>query len=325
MKCDTCLEITGMPVPISTPIPICQGWNLVSYLPDFALPTGDAVASIYDDIVVVLGYDEGALTYIPGDDVYNTLDYMAPCFGYWIKSEADGDLIYPVDGGLIIAGGEKRELGTISAAVPGVNPSNQWMNLYSRELKLDGNLVGSGSEVTAHALDGAQIGGFTIQQPGLFGFMAVYADDPGTSIVEGVRSGEEFYLAVNGVPTNETFVWTKPGDNIEIIAGLTAKDGTGEEELLPGAYSLSQNYPNPFNPSTTINFSVPAATKARVEIYNILGNRVATIFDGVAQAGDNTVVWDGNNEAGEAAATGIYFYRLTADNFVETKKMTLMK
>ena len=115
----------------------------------------------------------------------------------------------------------------------------------------------------------------------------------------------------------ETFVFSAHGDQIE-VHNLTAK--TGDEPSLPTSYSLKQNYPNPFNPRTTIEFSLPAAGKATVEIFNVLGELVATPFDGMAQSGANVIVWDGAK-----VASGIYFYRLTADNYTETKKMTLMK
>ncbi|MCH8028215.1 MAG: T9SS type A sorting domain-containing protein [candidate division Zixibacteria bacterium] len=108
------------------------------------------------------------------------------------------------------------------------------------------------------------------------------------------------------------------------VAALTT--GGSPDDNLPGSYSLSQNYPNPFNPSTTINFSLPAAGQARIEIFNLLGQVVAIPFDGMADAGETKVIWDGRTLSGETAASGIYLYRLTADNRqIETKKMTLLK
>ncbi|MEW5995365.1 MAG: FlgD immunoglobulin-like domain containing protein, partial [Candidatus Zixiibacteriota bacterium] len=307
LKCDATLEITGVPVPISTPIPVTTGWNLVSYLPDFTLPTNEALGSVHNDLIVALGYDGGGLTYIPGDTLHNTLTYLAPCFGYWLKVTADGDLVYPAEGPIVVASSQKDNAPRLNASVPGVTATNRWVNLFSHNLMLDGETVPAGVVVTAHTLDGSQIGGFTMNQDGLFGFMAVYADDPGTPEVKGVQPGERFYLSINGVETNETFVWTEPGDHIEISAGLTAKEGSSGDETLPHGYSLDQNYPNPFNPTTTISFSVPATMNARIEIYNILGNLVATPFEGVAQAGLNTVVWDGRNTAGQSVASAIYF------------------
>ena len=161
-----------------------------------------------------------------------------------------------------------------------------------------------------------------MEKDGHFGFMPVYGDDPSTPGTQGLARGEEFYLAVDGIETAERFVWTSTGDRIEVF-GLTAKGGT--TETLPQSYSLSQNYPNPFNPTTTMSFNLPAAGTAKIEIFNVLGKLVAVPFDGMAQSGTTEVVWNGRNRAGEIVSSGIYFYRLTADKYNETKKMTLLK
>ncbi|MBD3403933.1 T9SS type A sorting domain-containing protein [candidate division GN15 bacterium] len=97
------------------------------------------------------------------------------------------------------------------------------------------------------------------------------------------------------------------------------------EPPMPTAVSLGANYPNPFNPSTTISFSLSAAGQARLEVFNILGQRVRTLVDGPHGAGVHSVVWDGRNNAGETVSSGVYFYRLTTDDVIESKKMLLLK
>jgi serine protease AprX len=103
-----------------------------------------------------------------------------------------------------------------------------------------------------------------------------------------------------------------------------------EQVSLPTEFSLEQNYPNPFNPVTTIRFKVKgerlkAPTPTSLKIYNILGQLVRTIVDEPKSAGEYEVVWDGKNERGEEMASGIYFYRLKAGDFTETRKMLLLK
>ena len=88
----------------------------------------------------------------------------------------------------------------------------------------------------------------------------------------------------------------------------------------PSTFVLEQNYPNPFNPSTKIQFSIPKETNINLSIYNMLGQIVTTIYSGKLDAGTHYVEFDGSQ-----LPSGIYFYRLEADNFVKTKKMTLMK
>ena len=75
----------------------------------------------------------------------------------------------------------------------------------------------------------------------------------------------------------------------------------------------------------SINFTLPSASNAKIEVYNLLGKLVATPFDGMAEAGGNSIEWDGKNSTGQTVSSGIYFYRLTSDKYNETKKMTLLK
>ncbi len=315
------LEIAGAAVASATPIPLDAGWNLVSYLPEITLATEVALSSIENDLIVALGYDGGGLTYLPGDTLHNTLTDMAPCNGYWVKVDNAGTLTYPGPGPAV-APQNPRPLGApVAKTAPGVTPTRSWMNLYAHNLTVDGEQVTAGTTVEAYTMDGTKIGSFSLKQNGLFGFMPVYADDPSTSDAEGVQLGESFTLSVNGVATEETFEFTGHGDKLE-ITGLTAKGGG---ETLPGTFSLSQNYPNPFNPTTTIEFSLPAAGKATIEIFNVLGKRVATVFDGPAEAGANRIEWNATDHNDQKVASGIYFYRLTADNYNETKKMILLK
>jgi flagellar hook assembly protein FlgD len=98
------------------------------------------------------------------------------------------------------------------------------------------------------------------------------------------------------------------------------------EETVPREFSLSQNYPNPFNPTTTINFSLPERSRVELKIYDLLGREVAALIEGdEIQAGVHRVQWNGRNRFGEAVSTGVYFYRIVAGGFVQTKKMLLIK
>ncbi|MDD4050929.1 MAG: FlgD immunoglobulin-like domain containing protein [candidate division Zixibacteria bacterium] len=96
-------------------------------------------------------------------------------------------------------------------------------------------------------------------------------------------------------------------------------------EALPMAYALSQNSPNPFNPTTTIYFAAPQAGQVKVAVFNILGQNIKDLVDGYMEAGYHQVVWDGKDRSGDAVASGIYFYKISANNFSDTKKMVLLK
>jgi flagellar hook assembly protein FlgD len=101
-------------------------------------------------------------------------------------------------------------------------------------------------------------------------------------------------------------------------------DGSTEENK-PTIFNLSQNYPNPFNPVTNFKFSLPQASHVKIEIFNILGQKVKTLVDEDMKAGSFVVDWDGEDQRGVEVSSGIYFYRMIADDFSTVKRMVLLK
>ncbi len=97
------------------------------------------------------------------------------------------------------------------------------------------------------------------------------------------------------------------------------------EESRPESFSLSQNFPNPFNPQTQIKYALPVDCDVKVTIYNLLGQRVGVLVDEHQSAGYKAAFWDGKDEQGVEVASGIYFYRIQAGEFMQTKKMLLLK
>ncbi|MFH1679563.1 MAG: M1 family aminopeptidase [Candidatus Eisenbacteria bacterium] len=101
---------------------------------------------------------------------------------------------------------------------------------------------------------------------------------------------------------------------------------TGVRDDAPGlVYELGQNRPNPFNPATTIRFSLPVEEQVRLRIYSTSGRLVRDLVDGRLPAGAHQVVWNGRNETGAATGSGVYFYRMEAGDFSDTKKMVLVR
>ena len=94
--------------------------------------------------------------------------------------------------------------------------------------------------------------------------------------------------------------------------------------LVPAEYALQQNYPNPFNPSTTIEYDLPEDGRIALVIYNNLGQKIRTLYEGTQLAGTHRISWDGRDDRGKALASGVYFYTLKAANIVQTKKMLLI-
>jgi hypothetical protein len=93
-----------------------------------------------------------------------------------------------------------------------------------------------------------------------------------------------------------------------------------EENGLPTGYFLTQNFPNPFNPVTTIRYGIPQLSFVRLEVFDALGRKVITLVEGNRERGSYRAEWNARGEA-----SGIYYYRLSAGGFIETKSLVLLK
>lgn len=104
------------------------------------------------------------------------------------------------------------------------------------------------------------------------------------------------------------------------MAAVGLKTAVKQDESIPTEYALFQNYPNPFNPSTTIKFALPKAGTVKVTVYDITGKEVQTLVNNFMNAGTHNIQFNASN-----IASGVYLYRIQADNFVKVNKMLLVK
>ncbi|MCG3118815.1 MAG: hypothetical protein ALAOOOJD_01090 [bacterium] len=113
-------------------------------------------------------------------------------------------------------------------------------------------------------------------------------------------------------------------DNLLIQPNATSV--TSQTAALPSEYNLAQNYPNPFNPSTKIKYALPQNSAVQLVVYNASGQKVRTLVDAARQAaGYHEIIWNGANDVGQPVASGVYFYKLTAGNYVRALKMLVVK
>ena len=104
------------------------------------------------------------------------------------------------------------------------------------------------------------------------------------------------------------------------LRALSTASGTA----LPTDFALGQNYPNPFNPSTIIPYQLPTTAHVRLEVFNLLGQRLATLVDAERSAGMHTAQWDATDVAGRAVGAGVYIYRLSSGGMTESRRMVLV-
>lgn len=151
---------------------------------------------------------------------------------------------------------------------------------------------------------------------------------PGTSNVTTFSDGSTPSAnSYSGAPTNVQVTNISASASTmhaDLIVSIAAGVNDGDNSL-PHDANLAQNYPNPFNPTTTIGFDLPSAGEVKLEVFNVLGERVRTLFNGRLQAGSTSIVWDGRNDAGQSVGSGAYFYRLNSGNKTLVKKMVLVK
>jgi hypothetical protein len=106
---------------------------------------------------------------------------------------------------------------------------------------------------------------------------------------------------------------------------LSVVAAAGERSVIPTEFACYQNYPNPFNASTEIRYDLPRAMKVQISVFNINGQEVAMLIDGMRAAGAHRVMWDGKDVSGAQVASGVYVYQIKAGSFVDSKKMVLIK
>jgi hypothetical protein len=182
-----------------------------------------------------------------------------------------------------------------------------------------------------------------LQPPSIGGNNNASADialDWAGNIIWFENSNEEIFMIAPPRSGNSVTLTTRGYDTVFVSTALAV----GSENFTPKQFLLSQNYPNPFNPTTVINYQLPMNSYVSLKVYDAIGREVATLVNEQQQAGNYSITFDASNANGipsglssgisakgavpagrQGYASGVYFYTLTAGNFVETKKMLLTK
>ncbi len=145
----------------------------------------------------------------------------------------------------------------------------------------------------------------------------------------------EPFAKIDGLDKNSKYYWrvtSKNNNGSQSLYSSVGSFSTGnvtsvdpEQQVIPANFELAQNYPNPFNPTTSIKYSIPNNNFVSIKVYDMLGREIATLVNDYKNAGNHTINWNGEDNSGQKVASGTYIYRITAGNFVATKKMVLLK
>ena len=148
-----------------------------------------------------------------------------------------------------------------------------------------------------------------------------------TSLISSMgnnSSGSEYKFTDANVESSQTFYY-----KIEELGSDGSSQEFGpiqvEAMIIPEVFALKQNYPNPFNPTTTISYDVPEVADVTIKVFSLLGKEVKTLYNKQQLPGRYTETWDGSDNTGRKLASGVYFLRMHADDFVQIRKMTLIR
>jgi len=215
-------------------------------------------------------------------------------------------LTTPPDGHVVVIRPENIDQSQLFAWTISVDPNGQPVN-YTITL----NATISGSVVTIEQDTSARV--VMIPYNDVYNILSDYdiQDTVGFHWTVSASDGQLSTTASNGPRT--------------IVFDIGYMLSNDSELLLPDVYALHQNYPNPFNPITTIRYDIPEESHVRIDVYNVLGQKVAKLVETFHQPGFHTVNWDGTNMLGSALSSGMYFYRIQARDFTAVKKLLLVK
>jgi hypothetical protein len=319
--------------PESTPIHLNEGWNQIAYLRTSIMNVEEALAPLGEKVEIVL--NNTGEVYWPKYDI-NTLDIMVPGQGYKINVSDDVTFTYPAS-----SGHPGTKIGSDeSLSNRLVNPSHQPI-YYRVDFPNTGNFAilllistsfNNGDEIGVLTRSNELVGsGVALNGRALvtvWGRNPLLFDDlkaPGAVNGEMLRITRWSVDEDIEYPISVSRLWDMTGWQLPDPIFRFEVEGVWIAEIdnlnqVPQRYILEQNFPNPFNPVTTIRYSIPETVHVRLEVYDILGQRIQTIVDEVQQAGYHQAVFNADH-----LASSVYFYRLQAGNYVNMKRFVLMR
>ena len=202
-----------------------------------------------------------------------------------------------------------------------VNVQHNGLTVVRGTIRSTSNAAIAGVRVTALDAQGEVAGIGMTDTRGMYELDAIA---PGLVTVVADREG---YTGTELPVTVNLNVYSM--DNVNIAMSPSSVTSVGNPGVVPATFALDQNYPNHFNPDTRISYALSAPSVVLLKVYNVLGQEVATLFNGNSPAGTFQVVWNGKDDLGRAVSSGVYIYRLRATagsaEFNQTRKMLLLK
>jgi hypothetical protein len=299
----------------SVNIPVMLGWNMIG-----TITKGVPIANVVKTPPEMVVSD-----YFKYDGGYTTVTTLTPGLGFWVKTDVAGslDLTAPesmpkeaaVDYTQMNRITVTDRLGRMQKLYVGEESVMKAQSMYT------GEMPPAAPEFDARF---ANTGGMAVSYPGSLEGRLEYPISVSTDAYpitvkwEAVKpmvlyAGGKMVGAMEGAGMVQ----------LKSAAGLAVGIGSGVS--VPKVFALGQNYPNPFNPVTRFNYDVPKLSEVQIAVYNVLGQKVKTLLSGETSPGFYEMEWDGTDGQGVSVPTGIYFIRMSTDDFKSTQKVMLMK
>ncbi len=303
------VTFSGYPINELT-IGLSQNWNLFSGL---SVPL--SVDNINDPDGIILS---GTIYGLTGS--YVNADTLHPGKGYWVRATEDGEIT-------LTAGAMARRIPFVSGTVD-ANRLTFSHNGHSVDLYFGKGI--SDDELLSYSLPPVFPG---IAFDARFAGDIKYVVDSGE--IEVLNRSETITLEYDiKVDMDEHVNWLLTSDNgkdyiLDGAGELTVPSSErfilNKKIVIPSTFTLHQNFPNPFNPITTLSYDLPKDNDVKLAIFDMRGNKVATLVSSNQQAGFKSVQWDATDSMGRPVSAGVYLYQISAGEFVQTKKMVLLK
>ena len=302
--------ITGLPI-TSLTVSLSQGWNLIS-----GISAATDVTAISDPSGIIV---QGTIYGFTG--TYTNASELIPGKGYWINANEDGQIMIASDrvltkervftnhlessNTLNISNGEHTTTLYFGKEVPEEDRLSYSLPPTFPEMEFDARFTGDMKVI----MESGEVE--LINTDEILSLTYDINIDAGEHmnwvLISG--TGEEFILEGTGeltVPTAERFVLNR-------------------KPIIPEGFILEQNSPNPFNPITTLRYDLPEDNFVTLSIYDMLGREITQLVNTTQQAGFKSVQWDATDSIGRPVSGGVYLYQIQAGEFVQTKKMVLLK
>ena len=145
-------------------------------------------------------------------------------------------------------------------------------------------------------------------------------DDSTVNVAMNDNSG--YLWLIEAVDKDGQITQSNEGQPFSLVVGTLSN---ADESAIPAKFALHQNYPNPFNPTTRLRYDLPEQAFVQLAIYDLLGRQVTTLVNRVEEPGYRSATWDGTDTNGKKVSAGMYLYVIKAGDFVQTRKMILLK